>query len=114
MNLLAQIKSLMIDCQGRVGPYAQCNLCDLVHLLDNFKNIAFYALSTLVAIMTLYGAYTMMLSAGDPGRFARGRMIIINALIGLAIVLSAYLIVSEIFRFLAPGGGFAPWNQIQC
>ena len=114
MNLLAQIKSLMIQCQGRVGPYVQCNFCDLIHLLDNLKNIAFYVLTALVMAMALYGGFTMMLSSGNPAKFTQGRTIIVNALIGVAIVLSAYLIVSEIFRLLAPGGGFTPWNQIQC
>ena len=34
--------------------------------------------------------------------------------IGLAIILTAFIIVSTLLRFLAPNGGITPWNQISC
>lgn len=118
MTYLAQ--SLMIQCSGDVMSATgerMCTICDLLGLLDNVKNIAVQVGTVMAIAMLVYGGYVMMVagvSGGSVEEFKKGKTIVKNAFIGLALLLSAYLIVSEIFRILAPGGGFKPWDQISC
>jgi hypothetical protein len=116
MNLLAQLRTLMVQCTGRqiVAGEPQCTFCDLVRLLDNVKGFIFDIALLLVGVMVVWGGFKIMFAAGNPAKFQSGLQTIINALIGLAIVLSSYIIVSEVFRLLAPSGGLMPWNTIQC
>ena len=108
---------LAVQCTGPVysqysGP--QCTLCDFVHLMDNLAGFISQLAIGLVVIMIIWGAFVMMLSAGNPTKFKQGRAVITYALIGLAVVLSAYVIVGTLLRILSPNGGIAPWNEIQC
>ncbi len=116
-GLYNQLAAIMVQCSGPallLGGERQCTLCDFIRLLDNIKNIAFQMLSVVVMIMILYGAYRIMMSGADPGGYETGKKAITNAFIGLAIVLTSFIIVSTLLRILAPDGGIIPWNQIQC
>lgn len=116
-NLVGQ---LMIQCSGETLSATgepMCTICDLLKLLDNVKNIAVEVAIALAIAMVVYGGYVMMVAGigeGNSKKFENGKTIIKNALLGVVIVLSAYLVVSELFRLIAPGGGFAPWDQITC
>ena len=50
----------------------------------------------------IYGGYLYTFSSGDPGKVAAGKKTLLNAFLGLAIVMSAYLIMSTI-RFVLLG-----------
>lgn len=61
----------------------------------------------LVIGFVIYGGYLYMFSYGDPNKAASGKKTLTNAFIGLAIVMSAYLILSTIrFALLGAGGKF--------
>ena len=117
MSISDYLAQLMVQCTGPVySQYAgpQCTLCDFVRQIDVFKNFIFQLAMGLVLIMIVWGAFMMMLSAGDPAKFKNGRAVITYAFIGLAVMLSAYVIVGTLLRILSPGGGIVPWNEIQC
>ncbi|MEK7115188.1 MAG: pilin [Patescibacteria group bacterium] len=114
-GLYNQMAAIVVQCTGPViSGNKQCTLCDFIALLDNIKTIVFEMLAVVVMIMILYGAYRMILSAGDPGGYEAGKKAIASAFIGLAIILTSFIIVSTLLRVLAPNGGITPWNQIQC
>lgn len=51
-------------------------------------------LSALVAVMVIiYGAYLMIISSGDPEKFASGNKAVTGAIIGLIIVFVAKMVV---------------------
>lgn len=56
----------------------------------------------LVLGYVIYGGYLYTFSAGDPGKVASGKKTLMNAFLGLAIVMSAYLIMSTV-RFALMG-----------
>lgn len=56
-------------------------------------------LGMLIVAYMVYGGYLIMLSGGSEDQIAKGKETIVNAAIGLAIVLSAYSIVRFAVRF---------------
>ena len=61
----------------------------------------------LVLGYVIYGGYLYIFSYGDPGKVATGKKTLTQAFIGLAIVMSAYLIMSTIrFALLGASGKF--------
>lgn len=62
----------------------------------------------LVLGYVIYGGYLYIFSSGDAGKVASGKKTLTHAFIGLAIVMSAYLIMSTIrFALLGAGGKFS-------
>lgn len=59
----------------------------------------------------IYGGYLYMFSSGDPGKAIAGKKTLTRAFIGLAIVGSAYVIVSTI-RIALFGGKLAPNGDV--
>ena len=61
----------------------------------------------LVLGYVIYGGYLYIFSSGDPGKVAAGKKTLTQAFIGLAIVMSAFVIMSTIrFALLGAGGKF--------
>lgn len=63
----------------------------------------------LVLGFVIYGGYLFMFSRGDPNKVATGSKTLIQAFIGLAVVMSAYIIMNAI-RIALLGGGSAAFN----
>ena len=69
-------------------------------------------LGVIAVVIVLYGGYEYMTSGGSEEKVLRGRQIIINGVIGLAIILSAFSIAHFVLRQLsaATGSGTVPGN----
>ncbi len=66
------------------------------------------AAAYLVLGYVIYGGYQYIFSAGDPGKVATGKKTLAQAFIGLAIVMSANIIMSSIrFALLGADGSFS-------
>ncbi|MBN1374413.1 hypothetical protein JW962_03730 [Candidatus Dojkabacteria bacterium] len=52
----------------------------------------------------IYGGYTWLMSAGDPGKLKEAQGIIVNAIIGIAIVMSAALLTRVVGHLLGYEG----------
>ena len=57
------------------------------------------SVGVLFLILTVYGGVTWMLSRGNEQQAAKAKSILTNAIIGLIIVLSAYIITTMMIRF---------------
>lgn len=93
-----------------------CDYCDFLVMAQNIIKFLMTVGIPIVVIFIIYGAVMMMISAGDPQKATAGRKIITDAILGLAIALSAWIIVNTIFFVLAkpgavPGGS---WWKISC
>lgn len=62
-------------------------------------------LGIIAVVLILYAGYTIMTSGGDENKVAEGKKIIQNAVIGLAIILSAFAIVQFVINQLASATG---------
>lgn len=73
------------------------------------------AAAYLVLGYVIYGGYQYIFSAGDPGKVATGKKTLAQAFIGLAIVMSANIIMSSIrFALLGSKGSFSDCATNAC
>ncbi len=70
-------------------------------LFINLLNIGMGAAVAVAAFFLMWGAFVYMSAAGSPHQMERGKSAMFNALAGLAIVLSARVIVGMIQAALA-------------
>jgi hypothetical protein len=81
------------------------SLCDLLH---TFVNIVYFvvtlALFVFTPILFAWGGIMILVSGGNPGRRDSAKKILTGTLIGLLIVLFAFLIVKEFVHFFGLGG----------
>lgn len=62
-------------------------------------------LGVIALVLVLYGGYLYMTSGGDPEKVGKAKKVLINAIIGLIIILSAYSIASFLLRALTDATG---------
>lgn len=70
-------------------------------LFTNLLNIGMGAAVAVSAFFLMWGAFVYMSAAGSPHQMERGKSAMFNALAGLAIILSARVIVGMIQAALA-------------
>lgn len=101
-----------------------CTICDLFKLIQNILNFAWiYITFPLAALMLAVGGFMMLVPglSGEKGSgsYSKGKKIITNALLGIVIVFMAWLGIDTVMKAMHgfqynEGGGFGPWNAIQC
>jgi hypothetical protein len=105
-----------------VCPNPPCTLCDLFATGQRVLNFLVGPPGGLVfalaVIGIMIGGMLIMVSGGNKELYSKGVFALKAAVIGLAIALSAWIIVNTIFLALAGGPrppGFPwPWHQIRC
>ncbi len=63
-------------------------------------NWALYLSAIVAVIFIIIGGFLYITSAGDAGQAGKGRTTLVNALIGLVIIVLSYLIVQIVYNFL--------------
>lgn len=63
-------------------------------------NWALYLAAIIAVIFVIIGGFLYITSAGNEGQAGKGRTTMINALIGLVIIVLSYLIVSIVYNFI--------------
>ena len=106
-NLLIFAK-LLPDC-----PVTGCNFCNLMELGQNIINFLIEISTILAVAFIIYGGIMMMLGSGSPEKLKKSQSIIWSAIIGIVILLSAWVILNTFFNLLT-GGLNWPWHQIGC
>ena len=104
----------------------QCNICDLVTLLQKLLNeIWWYLTIPIAALMFTYGGFLMFFPGigGEKtaGSYAKGQKVITNVIIGICIAFFAWLGVDTTIKLLggkfyagSQDANFGPWNVITC
>jgi len=103
----------LVSCTGNYttpGSMTPCtSLCDLI---DTFINIVYFGMSIAIfiiaPIMVVVGGIMIMFAGANPGMLESGKKAITAAIVGLIIVLCAYLIVNTFITVLSitDVGGF--------
>ena len=106
----------LVSCTGNYpigsttanNPSGRPNCQDLNDLLQTIVNVIYFVMSValfiIAPILFIVGGLMMILSAGNPEKIGQARKTMIGAVIGVVIVLSAYLIVNTIISFLGISG----------
>lgn len=99
------------NCVGtdpsHIAPDWGCVLQTFQIVMNDFVVIATF----LIVLYIAYAGFMMILSPTNPEMRSRGRKRIFNAIIGLAIVLGAFLIVNSVMGVFY-NGVFGSWNSI--
>jgi hypothetical protein len=103
----------IVPC-GRTGQ-PDCKLC---HLFVMAKNIIDWILAFIIVIAPVFiliGGIVILTAAGKPDQVALGKRMITSAIIGVAIGLLSWTILSTLFNTLVGETGFPwPWNNPNC
>lgn len=96
----------------------QCTACDLLVLVQNVLKFALEMAFLIIIGFVVYGGFRWIFSLGKEENLKAGQQIITNAIIGLVIILSAWIIVNTVFWAIKQMGGkeeyTGDWFHIEC
>lgn len=72
----------------------------LLDVIKNAINWCLWIMATVVLVFCMYGWFKMLTSGWDSKWYSAWRSVLKNALIGLAVILMAWMIVSVVFWFV--------------
>jgi muramidase (phage lysozyme) len=90
----------------KCGVSRDCTICDIFILIRDIFNFALGLLAALAVVSIVIGGVYVLTSAGNPGRVGEGYGIITNAVIGILLVISSFLL----FSFVLVALGFQSAN----
>ncbi len=105
----------LVPCGGSGEP--ECKLCHLWQLFSNIINFVLIKLAVPVAVfMIVIAGFIYITSAGKDKQLQLAKNIIFNVVIGIAIMLSAWLIVDTMIKTIAnssseSGQVIWAWNE---
>jgi Type IV secretion system pilin len=96
------VDTFVNNCPADTGVRcSEGSISSIFHLIINWAlAIAFIA----AVIMLIYGGFRYITSAGNAESAGTGKTAIMNALIGIVIVVLSYIIVQIVYRFVAGTG----------
>ena len=88
-----------------------CGFGGVLAIIQNLVNFAIGIAIIFATIILVWGGILYILSPTNPESRSTANKMLINAVVGLLITLSAWLIVDFVMKTLY-GGQFGPWNSI--
>ena len=105
-NVFAQTASESLGLTSEVQTATGLGTQDIRLTIAKIIRILLGFLGIIALSLMLYAGYTIMTSAGDANQVDKGKRILLNAVIGLAVVLSAYAITQFFITKLGEATGF--------
>lgn len=99
----------LIPCKG-----SACTTEDFYTLIANIVRFGLDFAVMIAVVAILWGGFLILISAGDPGRQSQGKDAIKAAVVGLIIVLSAWLIVNTLISVFTTCSGWNAFGGIRC
>jgi hypothetical protein len=90
-----------------------CTLCDGIKVTQNIIQMLFELAIPVATAMIAWGAFVFMTAGGSDERVKKGRQIMTSAVIGLVVVLGAWIIINTMLHLLTGQANF-PWNTVRC
>jgi hypothetical protein len=95
-----EIEKADLPVQGSLIPCT--NKCSFPDIIKLFNNILTFLITTvflpLFVLVFMYAGYTYLTAQGNPSKIANVKKLLINVIIGLVIVLTAWLLVRVFFQ----------------
>lgn len=100
----------LVPCHG-----PECNACHLVQLGQNVLNFLVTITVLMSGVIFAIAGFKMVTSRGNSGTISEAREMFTNVIVGLVILLSAWLVVDTVMKvFVDESKLLGPWNEIQC
>ena len=90
-----------------------CSFCDGLKVVFNIIEMLMLVIIPLAVIVIVYGGIRLMTAGGSEEGVKKGKDAITNAVIGIVIALSAWVIINETLHILTGNVDF-PWSRLQC
>jgi hypothetical protein len=105
-----QAASILPDCAAS----GTCTLCNVLEVLINVGKFLLGLVGSLALLMFVYGGFVWLTSRGESEKIVEGKKILLNAVIGIVITFSAYVVVAFVVNALTAQTGFQ-WNvELTC
>jgi hypothetical protein len=98
----------LCHCANNEAPDYGCVLI----LIQNLMNFFIYFATIVITIFIAWAGFEYMTSGGSPEKRSQANQRILNAVIGLMIVLGAWLLVNSVMSVLYKKSSFGDWNSI--
>ena len=103
----------LVPCEGSF-----CSTCHVVVLANTGIKWLLTLSFLFFAILALRAGWKLIISQGNPSALTDAKQSFTNAFIGLALILTAWILVDTLMRNLIGNGGviknYGPWAQVQC
>ncbi len=99
---------------------ADCDLCDLGIVINKLIKLAVQFSFIVATIAGVVAGGMIIFGGSNPAYIAQGKAAILGAVIGLAIVLSAWIMIDSVFKILVGDEAAQtqkigqPWYELQC
>lgn len=116
----------IVPCGGSGQPPCQ-DICQLFELGKNIFDFIITISFAIAVIMIVWAGFLMLmptLGGESATMYAKGRKVLVQAFIGMAIIFLAWLTIDAVIKILAGQtladgqvariGGYGPWNEINC
>ncbi len=102
----AALPGRIVTCSG-----INCTCGDLVQLAQNILNTGIYFAVFMSAVLFAWAGWQMLSgkTAGDSGKIEKAKDVLWNVMIGLVIILAAWLLVDTVMRTLTTSPS---WNTV--
>ncbi len=93
------VQAALVPCGGPSQP--ACTVCHLFALLGNITNFILKdVMPPLAGLFFLVGGIMMVAAGGSEERYKKGKTILVNTLIGVVIVLAAWVVINTLITAL--------------
>jgi hypothetical protein len=109
MPLLASAQ--LVPCMG-----PECQACHLVSLGQNIINWLIGISAVVGALLFAWAGFKMVIAGGNASEIAKARGVFTNVIVGLIIMLAAWLVVDTVLKILTNQNlsRLGGWNSIEC
>lgn len=121
--LISYAQGGIVTCDG-TSRTIDCGTCELIAMGNNVINFIIRFMLVFIAIIFAYAGYRLVMSRGSTSEYEAAKRMLTNIIIGLIILLIAWLAVDTIMKLLLRNDGqvqydsagtiFGPWNTIEC
>ena len=107
------------ECSGNLCIHKGAKYCTICDGLKVVQGGMTYLIELGIAVAVLiitYGAILIMIGGAMPAKIQEGKKAITAAVVGVILMLMAWIIVNQVFFMFVSGGGITgkPWNKIEC
>lgn len=102
----------LVPCTGVVGD--ECEFCDFAQLIHNVIAWLATILGIIAVLLIIYSGVRLLVSVGSVEAKSAAKRILITAVVGYILFLSAAFFVDFIMKVLLTNQNYGVWDSISC